>query len=168
MASRLGKADCATGLRNGQRRGGGCPGGRVLEAAALRQCSGQRTVERIAGADGVDRFDVRRRDATKSWHAITWHPRDPRVINTASGPIASQTDTAGRPIGLDSRPFGHARERERLATVRRDHASRREKLPVLPASRQGRHGCWIQDRVHPRFESRAAERGSPSPRESPG
>ena len=40
-------------------------GGGLVERSPLRQRDGQRTVERIAGADGVDRLDPRRRELTR-------------------------------------------------------------------------------------------------------
>ena len=155
------------GPRDGQRRGGVGPGGGLVERSPLGQRDGQGTVERIAGADRIDRLDPGRGDRPQGPSAATTRqPRDPSVMTTHAGPHREQAKAARPPIGLDGRVRRHPGQCQGLDAVRCDHLDDREQLAD---SRLGerRGGGRVQDRAHPRVDAaphradRRLRRGSP-------
>ena len=97
-----GEGGLGAGLGDGEGCGGVGPGGGVLERSVLAQRDGQRAVERVAGADGVDRLDLRAPALAAC--SRSWRPGSraaPRVITTARSaglqqPVGAQRSSPAR------------------------------------------------------------------------
>ena len=93
------------------------PGGGLEERSSLRERDRQRPGERVAGADGVHGLDPGAGIGHNPPAAATRQPDDPRVITTATAPIAQQA--------IGAQPSNPARRRRSAAMPASARASAR-------------------------------------------